>query len=220
MEKDISLFVRRKNSYGGYCKECDSARAREYRKTNVERVRMQKKRYRESHLEEITEIMKQYYKDNFDRLKAEQKKRRAANPEKNREAARQWREANPERCKELRRNYKRKRRANDPAFRLLENLRSRVLIAIKKDSGEKAYSTIELIGCNVQDLRKHLESKFTEGMSWDNMGVGGWEVDHKKPCAKFNLEDPEEQKKCFHWTNLQPLWALDNLRKGDKWEDT
>ena len=75
---------------------------------------------------------------------------------------------------------------------------------------------MELTGCSKNDLLKHLESKFTEGMTFENYGE--WHIDHIRPCASFNLEDPEEQKKCFHWTNLQPLWALDNIRKGDKWD--
>ena len=52
------------------------------------------------------------------------------------------------------------------------------------------------------------------GMTWENYGE--WHLDHMRPCASFNLEDPEEQKKCFHWTNLQPLWAKDNLAKSDR----
>jgi hypothetical protein len=68
----------------------------------------------------------------------------------------------------------------------------------------------------MSDLFKHLESKFTEGMSWSNYGYKGWHVDHIKPCASFDLSDPEEQKKCFHYTNLQPLWWYDNFKKGAK----
>ena len=64
-----------------------------------------------------------------------------------------------------------------------------------------------------------MESKFTEGMSWENQGKNGWHIDHKKPCSKFDLSKPEEQKKCFHFTNLQPLWWEDNLKKSDKYEE-
>lgn len=111
-----------------------------------------------------------------------------------------------------------KKRRDDPIFRMVHNLRKRVSNAIKSDAGEKATGTMELLGCSVQECRDHLEKQFTEGMTWENYGK--WHIDHIKPCAKFKLEDPEEQKKCFHWTNLQPLWALDNIRKGDKWEET
>jgi len=63
-----------------------------------------------------------------------------------------------------------------------------------------------------------LETKFLEGMDWDNYGIYGWHIDHIKPCSLFNLENIEEQKKCFHYTNLQPLWAIDNLKKGNKYD--
>jgi len=105
-----------------------------------------------------------------------------------------------------------KRRDEDPHYRLMMALHCRLYIAVKEKTGK----TMELTGCSKDDLLKHLESKFSEGMSFENYGE--WHIDHIRPCASFNLEDPEEQKKCFHWTNLQPLWALDNIRKGDKWD--
>jgi hypothetical protein len=88
---------------------------------------------------------------------------------------------------------------------------------LKRSDTQKTDSTIQLAGCTIQQLKSFLEAEFEEGMTWDNYGE--WHVDHIRPCASFNLEDPEEQKKCFHWTNLQPLWARDNIRKGDKWEE-
>lgn len=75
---------------------------------------------------------------------------------------------------------------------------------------------MELIGCDIEHLIKHLESQFRDGMSWDNYGIKGWHIDHIIPCNAFNLWNPEEQKKCFHYTNLQPLWASENLAKSDR----
>ena len=60
----------------------------------------------------------------------------------------------------------------------------------------------------------HLEAQFKPGMTWDNYGLKGWHVDHIRPCASFDLRDPEQQRRCFHYTNLQPLWAEENLKKG------
>jgi hypothetical protein len=94
------------------------------------------------------------------------------------------------------------------------NLRSRVRIAIKNQYGKKAYKTIELIGCSIQQLKQHLESLFVEGMSWDNHGE--WHIDHIKQCFKFDLTIPEQQKECFHYTNLRPLWAEDNFKRKKK----
>jgi len=70
-----------------------------------------------------------------------------------------------------------------------------------------------LIGCSALELRRHIETLWLDGMSWDNYGLHGWHVDHIIPCAVFELADPVEQKQCFHHTNLQPLWAEDNLAK-------
>jgi hypothetical protein len=83
---------------------------------------------------------------------------------------------------------------------------------------KKSESTIELTGCTIDELRVHLSSLFLPGMTWDNYGKYGWHIDHVKPCAAFDLTDPEQQKECFNYTNLQPLWAVDNLKKGKTWE--
>ena len=74
---------------------------------------------------------------------------------------------------------------------------------------------MKLVGCNSKELKEHLESQFIEGMNWNNYGE--WHVDHIKPCAAFDLSDPIQQKECFNYTNLQPLWAKDNIRKSDKY---
>ena len=81
---------------------------------------------------------------------------------------------------------------------------------------------LELIGCTSDKMKAHLEAQFSPGMTWDNYGhpnggyTAGWHIDHIIPCAAFDLTDPVEQKQCFHYTNLQPLWAEDNLKKGDR----
>ena len=107
--------------------------------------------------------------------------------------------------------YEKERKKTDPVFKLLKTLRSRLGTALRSQSAEKRDTTFKLTGCNMNFLQSHLEAKFTEGMTWENHGK--WHIDHIKPCCTFNLEDEEEQKKCFHYTNLQPLWATDNLVK-------
>jgi hypothetical protein len=77
---------------------------------------------------------------------------------------------------------------------------------------------MNLVGCSAEDLKAHLESTFQEGMTWDNQG-DGWHVDHILPCVAFDLEDPVEQKACFHYRNLQALWKVDNSRKGGRYTD-
>lgn len=113
-----------------------------------------------------------------------------------------------------------KKQHSTPQYRLKRNLRSRMKRVLKNN--RKVDTTIRLIGCSVNELKKHLESLFTEGMTWDNYGkydpeVKRWQIDHIRPCASFDLLDPEEQRRCFHYTNLQPLWAKENMKKGSKY---
>ena len=110
--------------------------------------------------------------------------------------------------------YWNNRYKNDLNFRITMNLRKRVRNIIKNQ--KKYFSNIELVGCSVTELKVHLEKQFTKGMTWKNYGFYGWHIDHVIPCSSFDMTDPKQQKKCFHYTNLQPLWAEDNLRKSNK----
>ena len=96
------------------------------------------------------------------------------------------------------------------------DLRNMVGSVLRKRGLKKSERTMVLIGCSVDEFREHIESQFQDGMTWDNHGVNGWHIDHVVPCAAFDLTDQEQQRVCFHFTNLQPLWAIDNLRKKDK----
>ncbi len=106
-----------------------------------------------------------------------------------------------------------RRYRKDIQYKLMVTQRARLWHALK-GRGAKSSSTIILIGCSVDHLRQHLEAQFTEGMTWDNHGE--WHIDHINPCASFDLTDAEQQRECFNYTNLQPLWAKDNLSKGAK----
>jgi len=107
--------------------------------------------------------------------------------------------------------YMKNRLKIDNYFRLICNIRSRIRIAIKRNS--KKSSSIDLLGCSINRLKIHLEKQFKPGMSWTNYGFYGWHVDHIKPCSSFDLSKLKEQRKCFNWKNLQPLWAEENLQK-------
>ena len=106
------------------------------------------------------------------------------------------------------------RRETDINYKLTELFRFRLRREIKKCGTTKVGKYSELLGCTIEEMRTYLESLFLEGMSWDNHGV--WHIDHIKPCCSFDLVDPEQQKICFHYKNLQPLWAIDNIKKGGK----
>lgn len=105
----------------------------------------------------------------------------------------------------------RRRKMNEPGFAMLCKLRCRLYKALKGAS--KASTTLELIGISRERLVSYIEQLWEPGMNWDNYGIGGWELDHKRPCAAFDLSKSEQQRACFHYTNLQPMWAWENHAK-------
>ena len=115
-------------------------------------------------------------------------------------------------CKICRAKWESNRKKYDKNYRILHVIRNRIRVAIKNNV--KRGKSLELLGCSILELKKFLTSKFQPGMTWENHGK--WHIDHIKPCSFFDMSKPEEQKKCFHYTNLQPLWAKDYLSKGDK----
>ena len=114
----------------------------------------------------------------------------------------------------IKREYMKNKRKTNINFKIKENLRNRIYCVLNRNA--KSEHTLDLLGCSVEELRTNLEKQFTKGMNWSNYGRKGWVVDHIKPCASFDLSKASEQRKCFHYTNLQPLWAKDNLEKGIK----
>jgi hypothetical protein len=99
---------------------------------------------------------------------------------------------------------------NNINLRLSSQIRKRIYEVLK--GNPKAETTMKLVGYSIEQLKQHLEKQFKLDMSWDNYGK--WHIDHIRPCASFDLSKAEEQKKCFHYTNLQPLWAKENQIKG------
>lgn len=114
----------------------------------------------------------------------------------------------PEKIRAWDNSWRKRKRLSDPNFKVLENLRNRIKNAVKN----KSECTIDLLGCSIEDFRKHLELKFYGDMSWDNYGKK-WHIDHIKPCCAFDLSNPIQQKECFGYLNCQPLLIKDNLDK-------
>lgn len=164
--------------------------AREYRKKHLEKIRKTTREWAREN--------PQPYKWTEGRLKAQQK----------------YRLKHKEKIAVKRRVYFHKRLENDIQYKLMWLLRSRVMIALKSNLANKAYKTIELLGCSIEEARQHIENQFEDWMTWENHGL--WEIDHIKPVSSFNLILPEEQKKCFHYTNLQPLIKQENRTKSNR----
>ena len=112
--------------------------------------------------------------------------------------------------------YTKRRKKTDIQFKLSLSLRGRLASHLRRKHIEKLGSSVKQLGCTVADLISHLEKQFLPGMTWENHGVTGWHIDHIKPLTSFDLTDPEQFKIANHFSNLQPLWAADNIRKGNK----
>lgn len=195
-----------------------------YKKHQEKRVKAKKEYWQVNHDKVLESNKKSYQKHRDKRLKEKQlelklypekmKQRRKEQYIKHREKrlleVKDYAKNNKNKIRKRQAEYTINRYRNDPAFKIKMNLSRRLRNCIKKDSK----SIVDFIGCSIDDVKTHLEKQFTNGMNWDNYGK--WHIDHIIPCASFDLTDPEQQKKCFHYSNLQPLWASDNIRKSDK----
>lgn len=155
--------------------------------------------------------VKTYYQNNKKQIKEYSAEHYRCNNQKRKEQMRQWRRNNKEKIQMHRSKWETNQGAH---FRILKNLRKRISEVVR---GCKSDTTLKLLGCDMGQFRTHLESQFTEGMTWDNYGFYGWHIDHIRPCCSFDLTDPEQQKICFNYKNLQPLWAKDNMSKSGKY---
>ena len=197
-----------RNTCDGTCRECARAKYRKWAEKN-----------------DRSEWNAEYKQKNRKRLSANKKKWYHANGGNPGVVSRR---RDPKHHKLMRAAWRKRNRASIQAYesdylatnieaRLARYLRNRVKSALRADKRGpyKTNSTTVLIGCSWAQLRAHLAAQFQPDMNWDNYGE--WHIDHIRPCASFDLTDPEQQKECFHYSNLQPLWAEDNLRKSAKW---
>jgi hypothetical protein len=109
-----------------------------------------------------------------------------------------------------------RRRLQNPRYKLEAALRTRLRCALRAQGVQKTENTFVLVGCSSEQLRAHLEGQFRPGMTWATFGVS-WQVDHIRPCASFDLRLVEDRRRCFHFTNLQPLFVTENRSKGARW---
>ena len=198
--RDFYKDTTKKLGLTSLCKKCINESGAKYRRENPEKIRESKAKYRRENPEKVRESGAKY---------------RRENPEKENERKKKYRQENPEKIKEYRAKYERERYKNDENFRIEKLLRNRLRYALKSQSAKKSKGTLELTGCSIDELWEHLEKQFKDGMIRQNLGK--WHVDHIKPCSLFDLTDPEQQKECFNYKNLQPLWAEENRSKGAKW---
>lgn len=202
-----------------HCKVCH----RKHYENNKERIKPKQKEYREKNKEKSRLKSKERYLANKDSIKLKVKEYCNKNKEKVNLRKRQYAKENKERIKAYKAAnrdkinlYVRNKLANDINFKLASLLRNRIRTALKRF--HKNSSTKKLLGCSIEEFRAYFEAKFTDGMTWEIFLSGGEiHIDHIRPCSSFDLADPVQQSECFHYSNLQPLWAADNFKKSDSY---
>lgn len=215
IEKTKEEFHLKRSSKDGlchFCKVCNKVRKAAEYQASRDKVLARVAAYRKENPEKVKQAKAAAYAKKPEQYKAKWK----ADYQENRE---QWlikfseyREANKEKINARNVKYVRNRLARDPLFKLTYQIRNRIFIACRDRRITKGTKTMELIGCDWQTLKIHLENQFKPGMSWENRS--SWHIDHKKPLA--SAKTPEELFALCHYTNLQPLWATENIKKGAK----
>lgn len=243
-EKHHNLFSKNKNNKDGLqsrCKTCaklhydsSSVAREEYLQKNKDRIRVRKQKYNLANKDKIAEYNKQYKINNKEKIlqyrlehkesialyqKHYNKKYREQHITKIREHQRinntdnvlrtkNWRSRNKERM----RNYYKNKYYNDPLYRLRDSISKSIRHGFNAVRNKKQSKTVDILGCSFHDLKFYIESKFECGMTWDNKGT--WHLDHIIPQSFART--PEEVILLNHYTNLQPLWGVDNLKKSNK----
>src|SRR5258708_20479788 len=218
--KPIDQFHKNKPSKGGHlfkCKSCVSEYDDRYRTQNAIYLKGLRTIKYKKNREQVLAACKEWRTRNKEKKSIADKNYRDRNKKRLNLTAKNYRDRNKKRLNLASNSRRALRMKNDPVFRVIINLRWRVSSVLR--GGMKAAKTMQLIGCSKQDLMIHLQNQFRPGMSWNNYG-SVWHVDHIRPCVSFNMTDPEQQKDCFHYTNLQPLFGLENILKSSKYQET
>jgi hypothetical protein len=185
-------------AYRGQCTMCFRQKKRHYKSENKENISIKNRIYRQnkiatdpSYMEKARESARRYKNNNRDKIQA--------------------RERSEEKMR-AKKAYREHKMMTDPNWRIRYILRNRFQSLIKKEF--KKSSCLDILGCSVKEFKQYIEIKFEPGMMWSNHGK--WHIDHIVPCSKFDLTNYENQKICFHYSNMQPMWAKDNLAKGNR----
>ena len=194
--------------------------SRKRREANPDKIREYDKKWREANREKTRGYSKKWREANRDRKRERDKKWFQANPDKVRGYNKKWREANPEKAREYSREwqkknkgYDKKRRDAEPSRRINDSIKNVIGVALRGEKHGRHWE--DLVGYTLSDLMRHLESLFTEGMTWGKLLNGEIHIDHIIPKSAFNFTKPEHEdfKRCWVLENLQPMWASQNMSK-------
>jgi hypothetical protein len=209
-DANTSNFQRDKSRKDGLRRLCKLCCSTYYKPKDKEKVRLRDKKYREKNIEKIKIKQAEKRLKNKEYYKRKHAEYYLKNKERLNAYSKEYQQKNKAKILAKALEYTKRRRKEDIKYRIKLSLRARLHEALKGNS--KSSSTIKLLGCTLDELKLYLQDRFTKNMNWNN--YGDWHIDHIKPCDSFDLTKDEEQKKCFHYSNLQPLWALENLKKG------
>lgn len=183
-----------------------------FEKRRIERNRLNSKNYYTLNKERIAEKRAEKRFLNIEEEREKERIYRRKNKDKINKLKREYYQKNKEKISKIKRERNKERYSEDTDYKIKINLRSRLNKAIK--NSQKTGSAVNDLGCSIEELKKHLESQFQPGMTWDNWSRDGWHIDHIVPLSSFDLTDRQQLLKACHYTNLQPLWAEDNLGKN------
>lgn len=204
-ELHLSYFTKRNSgTYRNECKSCRCEKEKQRREANQDMYEKKDHNYYSKNKAEILLKNKVYRDNNSQTIQAQKKQYYENNKQRISEYHKQ--------SKDHRNAYLKTRSQNDPLFRTIRSLRAWIHDVLKN---KKETKTNQLIGCNSKDLKLWIEFLFSKEMSWSNYGTY-WHIDHVIPISFFDIENKDEQKTCFHWTNLRPLEARMNLQKSNK----
>ena len=238
IEKNLESFYPKVNQ----CKNCIKEKQKQYRESNKKAFLEKAYKYRINNKEKIADYKKKYRKSNFKKLTKKNKEYREANKEVLAEKYKKYRESNKEKLAEQKKiyyqenkekianykkkyfknnkekintyrlNYQQNRKKNDLLFRFKHNLTSLIRGSFKRCNHRKNSKTADILGCSLEDFKIYIQSKLKKGMTLENHGK--WHLDHIIPVSLAKTE--QDMIRLNHYTNFQPLWAKDNLKKSDK----
>jgi predicted ribonuclease YlaK len=230
IELGLNCFFKKKSAKSGLnssCKKCVKQYDQSYRKDNAEIIAAKKLEYRKANADVIAAKKSAYYRlnseaintkcrdynnDNFEKVTQKKREYYKLNTESICLKNREYDIRNREQTANRKRIYANKMRKTDVIFSMKHRIRNLIRMSLVKRNYTKKSRTHEILGCDFETFANHLKSQFKDGMSWDNRSE--WHIDHKIPLASAKTE--EDVLRLNHYTNLQPLWAIDNLKKGKK----
>lgn len=215
-EKNKEEILKRKKVTGKVYRENNKDKVKKSKKlysiNNKEKEKIRIDKWRQKNKEQIRTKRKKWEDLNQDKIKSYKQNYRKYNKDKMNQYHKNYRKENKVKLLEKNRKREEEKRKNDIQYKLKSLLRHRLYLALKGNF--KSGSAVRNLGCTIPELKTYLESKFHPDMNWHNHGA--WHIDHIKPLSSFDLTDRNQLLEACHYTNLQPLWAIDNLSKGAK----